>query len=68
MNIAGERRWRKSSFCSNEANCVELTSLQPGSLGVRDNMNIDGPILEFSVTEFSTFVSQIKEGRLNLHP
>lgn len=68
MDVAREHHWRKSSRCSNEANCVELTNLRPGALGVRDSKNTDGPILTFSVSAFLPFVTKVKEGRLNLHP
>lgn len=67
MNVAGERRWRRSSRCSNEGNCVELAHIQPGTVGVRDTKNgTEGPVLAFSTAEFAIFATKVKDGLLNV--
>ncbi|WP_329089343.1 DUF397 domain-containing protein [Actinomadura citrea] len=67
MNVAGKHCWRRSSLCSNEGNCVELTQLRLGAVGVRDTKNgTNGPILVFSANEFTAFATQVKQGLLNL--
>ena len=39
-------RWRKSSYSSDAANCVEVAFDGP-AVGVRDSKNADGPVLVF---------------------
>jgi hypothetical protein len=50
--------WRKSSFSSDTANCVEFA---PGSehVGLRDSKDPDGPNLWFAVECWRDFVASV---------
>jgi hypothetical protein len=56
--------WRKSSFSSDTANCVEFA---PGSrrVGLRDSKDPDGPSLWFSVESWRLFVEAVRSGDLD---
>jgi hypothetical protein len=48
--------WRKSSHSSNEgANCVEVATVAPGGVRVRDSKDVAGPQLAFTVASWSAF-------------
>ncbi|HEY5394498.1 MAG TPA: DUF397 domain-containing protein [Trebonia sp.] len=54
--------WRKSSFSGgNGGQCVEAGSL-PGVVMVRDTMNRDGAVIEFSADTWRTFAATVKNG------
>lgn len=66
VTAAFESSWRKSSACSNDSNCVEMARVQASTLGVRDSKNgTDGPVLAFSVAEFTDFLARIRAGALD---
>jgi hypothetical protein len=56
--------WRKSSFSSDTANCVEFA---PGSDGIRlrDSKDPDGPRLQFAVESWRTFVAGVAAGEFD---
>lgn len=56
--------WRKSSFSSDTANCVEFA---PGSdrVGLRDSKDPDGPSLWFSVDSWRDFVATVSSDSLD---
>lgn len=47
--------WRKSSFSSPAANCVEVAF--SGAVGVRDSKNVPGPELSFPVEAWKGFLA-----------
>ena len=49
--------WRKSSYSTNNGNCVEVTRSLPGVVAVRDSKDPDGPALVFTADEWRAFVS-----------
>jgi Domain of unknown function (DUF397) len=54
--------WRKSSYSGNNGgNCVEAGSL-PGVIMVRDTMNRDGAVIEFSADTWRSFAATVKNG------
>jgi hypothetical protein len=60
--------WRKSSRSGGGAqdiNCVELAAL-PNAIGVRDSKNPDAGHLTLTAEHFTTLLSNIKAGQLNL--
>jgi hypothetical protein len=56
--------WRKSSHSGDDyGQCVELAAVS-GMIGIRDSkQGGDGPVLEFSRAEMSTFLGALKAGR-----
>ncbi|AWS41047.1 DUF397 domain-containing protein [Streptosporangium sp. 'caverna'] len=57
--------WQISSRCNN-GSCVEIARLPDGGVAMRDSKNQSGPVLEFTVTEFQSFIHSIKDGELAL--
>ncbi|MEU8541722.1 DUF397 domain-containing protein [Streptomyces sp. NPDC048717] len=59
-------RWFKSSYSENGGACVEVAVNLVASRGVvpmRDSKVQDGPVLDVSVSAFSSFVASVKRGR-----
>ncbi|GAA0856250.1 DUF397 domain-containing protein [Streptosporangium amethystogenes subsp. fukuiense] len=54
--------WRKSSRSAQQDNCVETANLPNGSRAVRDNKDLNGPVLRFSGSEWQTFITAVKNG------
>lgn len=53
--------WVKSSYSSgSNDNCVEVAALPGGGFAVRDSKDTKGPALEFTVSEWRTFVRDVK--------
>jgi hypothetical protein len=53
--------WRKSSYSSDTANCVEVALLATG-VGVRDSKNQQGPVLSYAVPSWQEFVTAVRDG------
>jgi len=49
--------WVKSSYSGDNGNCVEVAVLPGGGRALRDSKDSSGPVLTFSVEEFSAFVA-----------
>lgn len=49
--------WRKSSFSSEEANCVEVAWPKEAATAVRDSKNT-GPVLTFPADAWSAFLDR----------
>jgi Domain of unknown function (DUF397) len=54
--------WRKSSYSSNNGNCVEVARNLPGIVAVRDSKNPDGPALVFTADEWRAFAPASRAG------
>lgn len=59
--------WQKSTYSMGSGNCVELAQLPGGDVAVRDSKDQDGPTLRFSLVEWQTFVSGVKDDRYARH-
>lgn len=59
---APEPSWVKSSFSVSNGECVELTALENGMIGVRDSKDPDGAILRFTRGELAAFALGIRAG------
>lgn len=58
--------WRKSTFSSQNSDCVELADLGDGTLGVRDSKLGDAsPVLRFSRTEIGAWLAGAKAGEFD---
>ena len=60
-------RWRKSSRSTNgnSSNCVEVAVL-PNAVAVRDSKDRHGPILIFTLAEWSAFVAGVRADEFDL--
>ncbi len=56
--------WRKSSFSSDTANCVEFAP-GPEHVGLRDSKDPDGPSLWFAVEAWRDFITTVRTGELD---
>ena len=66
MNRArsGTRQWRKSSYSSDSANCVEVL-LSETQVGVRDSKDQTGPALSYSAASWTDFVAAVRSGEFS---
>ena len=56
----------KSSHSADSGCCVEVAR-QAGAVSVRDSTDRDGPVLDFSRHDWSTFVAGVKHGSFELN-
>ena len=56
--------WRKSSYSSDSANCVEFAPAAH-HVSVRDSKDPDGPVLRFAAQSWRDFVATVREGQLD---
>ena len=56
-------KWQKSSYSTQQGNCVEVAPVREGT-AVRDSKNPAGPVLRFSSDAWSAFVSAVKSGSI----
>jgi Domain of unknown function (DUF397) len=52
--------WRKSSYSSQDGNCVEVATNLPGTVAVRDSKHPDGPKLLVSAVGWQAFIRCLK--------
>lgn len=61
--VAPEHAWFKSTYSSGaEGNCVEI-AVMPGTIGIRDSKDKQGPALLVSAEAFAAFVLDVRAGR-----
>lgn len=55
--------WRKSSYSNQDGGaCLEIADDFAAVVPVRDSKNPHGPALTFTATDWSSFVSAVKDG------
>lgn len=59
ITIMTRASWRKSSYSSGEANCVEVAGHR-ATVGVRDSKDPNGPALAFAPAGWRAFTRRIK--------
>ena len=52
--------WQKSSYSNPSGNCVEMARLSAGRVAVRDSKRPGDPVLVFTRTEWSAFLSALR--------
>jgi Domain of unknown function (DUF397) len=57
--------WVKSSLSFSNGNCVEVTSLPGGQIGVRDSKDPEGPVLRFTSGEWHAFLGGVRNGEFD---
>ncbi|GAA1277309.1 hypothetical protein GCM10009677_34120 [Sphaerisporangium rubeum] len=55
-------QWRKSTYSTDNGNCVEVTANLPGLVAVRDSKVPAGPVLVVIPAQWSMFLSGLKGG------
>jgi hypothetical protein len=59
-------KWRKSSYSSDDGNCVEVAD-RAGGRAVRDSKLGDAsPVLRFSAPQWSALLAKIRAGELDI--
>jgi len=51
--------WHKSSYSSQDGNCVEVATNLPGTVAVRDSKYRQGPALAVSCHDWQVFVRKV---------
>jgi hypothetical protein len=63
---ASQASWRKSSFSHWNGNCVEISRIRPGLIGMRDTKDHgEGPVLIFTDAEWDAFLIGAKQGQFD---
>jgi len=57
--------WVKSSLSFSNGNCVEVTGLPGGSVGVRNSRDPDGAVLRFTQSEWDAFLAGARLGEFD---
>ncbi len=55
----------KSSLSYANGNCVEVTSLPGGEVGVRNSRDSTGPVLAFTPEEWLAFLGGVRNGEFD---
>ena len=58
-------KWVKSSLSFSNGNCVEVTDLPDGTVGVRNSHDPDGPVLRFTPDEWRAFIGGARLGEFD---
>ena len=59
------RCWVKSSLSFSNGNCVEVTGLPNGEVGVRNSRDPEGPVLRFTANEWQAFLGGARNGEFD---
>ena len=57
--ISRELSWRKSSYSTDNGDCVEVGWPESAEVAVRDSKQQDGPILIFTNPDWRVFLSEL---------
>jgi hypothetical protein len=57
--------WIKSSLSYANGNCVEVTELEHGAVGVRNSRDREGPVLRFTPEEWRAFIGGVRKGEFD---
>jgi hypothetical protein len=61
----GSGPWIKSSLSYANGNCVEVTSLPGGEVGVRNSRDCAGLVLRFTPAEWHAFLGGVRNGEFD---
>jgi hypothetical protein len=57
--------WVKSSLSFANGNCVEISDLPGGMVGVRNSRDTSGPVLRFTPDEWHAFIGGVRNGEFD---
>jgi hypothetical protein len=63
-----DSQWVKSSLSYANGDCVEVTILPEGQVGVRDSKDTEGPVLRFTPAEWKAFLGGVRNGEFDHLP
>ncbi|WP_026119347.1 DUF397 domain-containing protein [Nocardiopsis ganjiahuensis] len=53
-------QWRKSSYSSNDRECVETVLWECGDIGLRDSTRRSGTVLEFRSNQWTALLERVR--------
>jgi len=62
---AANSDWIKSSISAANGDCVEVANLPGGFVGVRHSMDVQGPVLQFTPSEWEAFLGGVRNGEFD---
>jgi uncharacterized protein DUF397 len=57
--------WVKSSLSFANGNCVEVSDLPEGAIGVRNSRDREGAVLRFTPDEWHAFIGGVRKGEFD---
>ena len=57
--------WTKSTLSFANGNCVEVSDLPGGGIGVRNSRDSGGPVLRFTPDEWQAFLGGVRNGEFD---
>jgi hypothetical protein len=57
--------WIKSSLSFANGNCVEVSDLPSGGIGVRNSRDREGTVLQFTPDEWHAFLGGVRKGEFD---
>ena len=57
--------WVKSSLSYANHNCVEVSELSEGTIGVRNSRDREGAVLQFTPDEWHAFLGGVRKGEFD---
>lgn len=63
--IESQLEWVKSSLSYANHNCVEVTDLSGGEVGVRNSRDAQGAVLRFTPDEWHAFLGGVRNGEFD---
>jgi hypothetical protein len=57
--------WIKSTLSLAHGNCVEVSGLPQGGVGVRNSRDLTGPVLRFTPDEWHAFLGGVRNGEFD---
>jgi hypothetical protein len=64
-NATIRETWVKSSLSFANGNCVEVSDLPEGAIGVRNSRDREGPVLRFTPAEWHDFLGGVRKGEFD---
>jgi hypothetical protein len=64
-SVVASSVWVKSSLSYANGNCVEVSDLPGGSVGVRNSRDREGPVLRFTPDEWRAFIGGVRKGEFD---
>jgi hypothetical protein len=63
--VSARPAWIKSSLSYANGNCVEVSELEQGAVGVRNSRDREGPVLRFTPEEWRAFLGGVRQGEFD---